>query len=131
MKKTEQDFRKKYIAIYFSQTELAQIVKSKNSTCEKTMSSYLRKIVLNKPVLVKYRNATGDDFLREMLELKKELKVLVNNYEQAVKKLLLLEKIPEFRSWLITYENSRVECLLKVEQIQLHVIQLYERWLQR
>jgi hypothetical protein len=91
----------------------------------------VRKVVLQNPVTVKYRNASADDFLRDMVELKKQLSALAGHYSEAVKKLQLLEKIPEFRTWLLTYENSRQAFQSKVSEIHLKVIQLYEQWLQK
>ena len=45
------------------------------------------KLCLQKPVTVKYRNQSADDFLQAMLELKKELSAIGNNYNQAVHKI--------------------------------------------
>ena len=54
---------------------------------------------------MKFRNQSADDFLKEMLVLKKELNGIGNNFNQAVHKLHLLDKIPEFRAWVIQYDG--------------------------
>jgi hypothetical protein len=131
MKKEEKDKRSIFVKIRVTATELAQLRKLQKQTTENTLSNYLRKVGLQKPVIVKYRNATADDFLREMLPLKKELNAIGNNYNQAVKKLHILEKIPEFRSWLLIYESSRKVLIEKVAEITSRVAQLYEQWLQK
>ena len=59
-----------------NQPEFQQLHKLKKQTRERTILNYLGKLALNKPVTVKYRNATGDDFLRDMLELRRELHAL-------------------------------------------------------
>ncbi|WP_206683265.1 plasmid mobilization protein, partial [Escherichia coli] len=71
-----------------------QLEKFQQKTTEKDTSSYLRKVALQKPVTVKYRNESADDFLLDMLNLKKELNAIGNNFNQAVHKLHILDKIP-------------------------------------
>jgi hypothetical protein len=131
MKKKESEVRRRMVVVRLNQEEFQQLQKFVEQTTETTISNYLRKVALGKPVLVKYRNASADDFLRDMLELKRELSALGNNYNQAVKKLHVLEKIPEFRSWLLIYEHARQALLQKVEQIHVRITRLYELWLQK
>ncbi len=78
---------------------------------------------------MKYRNQSADDFLKQMLELKKELNGIGNNFNQAVHKLHLLDKIPEFRRWVHQYDGSQKALVGKVEEIKLLMNQLYEQWL--
>ena len=86
---------------------------------------------MQKPVTVKYRNQSADDFLKQMLELKKELNGIGNNFNQAVHKLHILDKIPEFRDWIQQYDGLQKSLVSKVEEIKLKVSQLYEQWLQK
>jgi hypothetical protein len=131
MKKKESEVRKKMVVVRLNESEDQLLQKFVRQTTEKTVSNYLRKLALGKPVTVKYRNASADDFLRDMLELKKEISAIGNNYNQAVKKLHILEKIPEFRSWILMHEKDRMAFLTKVTQIQTRVQQLYDQWLQK
>lgn len=111
--------------------ELDQLTILQKKTTEKDISSYLRKISLQKPVTVKYRNESADDFLNDMLGLKRELNSIGNNFNQAVHKLHLLDKIPEFRSWLNEYNGLQKILINKVDEIKLRMNQLYEQWLQK
>ena len=131
MQKMETEVSRKMVVVRLNQSEYFQLRKFQAETTEKKISSYLRKLALQKPVIVKYRNTTGDEFLGDMLSLKKELHALGNNYNQAVRKLHMLEKIPEFRTWILIYESSRQAFLAKVQEIHLRVTQLYEQWLQK
>lgn len=131
VKKKEAEVRRRMVVVRLSESEFERLQYFQKMTTEATVSNYLRRVALSKPVVVKYRNATADDFLRDMLELKRELSALGNNYNQAVKKLHVLEKIPEFRSWLTVYEHARQAFLQKVEQIHLRITRLYELWLQK
>ncbi len=66
-----------------------------------------------------------------MLELKKELNGIGNNFNQAVHKLHILDKIPEFRVWVHQYDGLQNALVGKVEEIKLRMNQLYEEWLQK
>lgn len=108
--------------------ELNQVIALQQKTTEKDLSSYLRKVALQKPVVVYYRNQSADDVLKEMLAVKKELNAVGNNLNQAVHKLHILDKIPEFRSWIVQYEGLNKTLTEKAEEIRLRMNQLYEKW---
>jgi hypothetical protein len=129
MKKPENEVRNKMVVVRMNNTEFEKVENLRKKTTERYLSSYVRKLSLEKPVTVKYRNQSADDFLKEMLGLKKELNGIGNNFNQAVHKLHLLDKIPEFRVWVNQYEGLQKLLLNKVEEIKLKVNQLYEQWL--
>ena len=129
MKKEEKEVRKHIVKTRMNDAELNQLTILQRKTTERDISSYLRKVSLQKPVTVKYRNQSADDFLKQMLELKKELNGIGNNFNQAVHKLHLLDKIPEFRVWVNQYDGLQKTLVGKVEEIKLRMNQLYEQWL--
>ena len=90
-----------------NERELNQVKTRQQQTTERSLSEYIRKVSMQRPVIVKYRNQSADDFLKQMLELKKDLNGIGNNFNQAVHKLHLLDKIPEFREWIFQYENCK------------------------
>jgi len=129
MKKQESDLRKTLIQIYMNDAEVKMVKKYKEQTTERSLSAYMRKVSMQKPVTIKYRNQSADDFLKEMLELKQDLNAIGNKFNEAVHKLQLLDRIPEFRSWINHYESVQQSLMSKVEEIKLKVSQLYEQWL--
>ncbi len=129
MKKQENEVRNKMVVVRMNNTEFEKVENLRKKTTERYLSSYVRKLSLEKPVTVKYRNQSADDFLKEMLGLKKELNGIGNNFNQAVHKLHLLDKIPEFRVWVNQYDGLQKSLVSKVEEIKLKVNQLYEQWL--
>ncbi len=112
-------------------TEFEQAEKLRKQSTERNLSSYARKLFLQKPVIMKYRNQSADDFLKQMLELKRELNGIGNNFNQAVHKLHILDEIPEFRVWVNQYDGLQKALVGKVEEIKLLMNQLYEEWLQK
>jgi hypothetical protein len=92
------------------------------------LSDYIRRVLLKKPVVVKYRNQSADEFLSEMILLKKELNAIGNNFNQSVKKLHTLDDVPEFKSWIIQNETSKQILFNKINEIYNRMNQLYEIW---
>lgn len=121
---------KGWISFRVKPQEYEQINQNFSSTTCRKLSEYARKVLLNKPVVVKYRNQSADEFLSAMIPLKNELNAIGNNFNQAVKKLHTLNQISEFKMWLITYEEDRQKLLLKVDEIKTKINQIFERWLQ-
>ncbi len=129
MKKQEEEVRNKVLKVRMNESEKRQLKKLQGLSTERNVSNYVRKVSLQKPVIIKYRNQSADDFLRMMLELKKELNGVGNNFNQAVHKLHLLDKIPEFRVWINQYDGLQKTLLSNIEKIKLQMNQLYEEWL--
>lgn len=97
------------------------------TTCRK-LSEYARNVLLKKPVYVKYRNQSADDFLSDMILLKKELNAIGNNYNQSVKKLHTLDRDPEIKNWIAENKNAHEYFLQKTEQIFERMDQIYREW---
>ncbi len=129
MKKQESEVRKIFLKIRMNDDELKLLKKKQQQTTERSLSEYIRNVSMQKPVTVKYRNQSADDFLKQMVELKKDLNGIGNNFNQAVHKLHLLDKIPEFRVWVNQYDGLQKVLMNKVEEIKLRMNQLYEQWL--
>jgi hypothetical protein len=100
------------------------------TTCRK-LSEYARKVLLNKPVIVKYRNQSADDFLRDMIKLKNELNAVGNNFNQSVKRLHTLDKITEVKLWLSVTEPKINSLTNDIEEIKTRINQVYELWSQK
>ncbi len=122
--------RTRIVGIRLTPEEYAKIEKKwRTSTCRK-LSDYLRKVLFHKPIVTTYRDRSMDDFMAEMITLRKELNSMGNNFNQAVKRLHTLQKIDEFRSWLITYELERKVLFSKVDEIKKQIRKMAEKWLQ-
>jgi ribosomal protein L29 len=122
--------RKRTIGIRFTLKEYEQVEKKwKDTTCRK-LSEYLRKIIFSKPIVATYRNKSLDDLMTELIQLKKELNGVGNNFNQAVKKLHTLHQIAEFKQWIEMYDAQKNQLLNKVEEIKLVTEKIGEQWLQ-
>jgi len=129
--KEKQPPAKSWISFRVKPTEYAIIHGHFSKTTCRKLSEYARNVLLQKPVVIKIRNKSADELLTAMIQLKKELNAIGNNFNQAVHKLHLLDKIPEFRVWVQQYDGLQKILIIKVEEIKLRMNQLYEQWLQK
>ena len=127
MKKKENEVRGKMIVVRMNEKEYKLLEDFHQRSTHKYLSAYARKVLLQKPVIIKYRNQSADAFLKEMLVLTRELNAIGNNFNQAVNKLHMLDKIPEFRTWLLTYDNVQRELMRKIEEVRMRMDQLYKQ----
>jgi len=127
--KKENTNRTKWIHLRLTPSEM-QLLKSRfeKSLCPK-LSDFARKNLLGKPVVLKYRNQSVDDFIIEITRLRAELNGVGNNYNQAVKKLHTLQQIPDFRSWILSSQEEKKRLFESIEKIQTVVFKLAEKWL--
>jgi hypothetical protein len=124
------DIRNYWLTVRLSEQEHSHLQQYfRESTCRQ-LSDYVRKIVLNRPVNIKYRNVSVDDFLKEMLHLKKELNAIGNNFNQAVHKLHTLDRIPEFQQWILRTEQDKAILFTKIDTILSRLHELYLIWSQ-
>ncbi len=120
-----------WISFRVKPEEYSKIYKSFQQTTCRKLSEYTRKVLLNKPVVIKYRNQSADSFLEEMILLKNELSAIGNNYNQAVKRLHSLDTIDQMKSWLLVYDSTHKSFINKVEEIKERLNQIYELWSQK
>lgn len=73
MKDKENEVRHLILKVRMNPAEKKQLKKLQQLSTEKTVSNYVRKVALQKPVIVSYRNQSADDFLKDMLELTKQI----------------------------------------------------------
>ena len=102
--------------------------KFSNST-SRNLSDFVRKILLDKPITIKTRNQSLDDFMKEMVALRSELNAIGNNYNQVVKRLHSLRHIEEIRSWLLHNESTRQILINKIEEIKQKIYSISDQWL--
>lgn len=131
MKNTEKENRSLTLKIRVSSEEKKRMLVFLSRSTDKKLGTYLRKLGLQKPVTIRYRNESADQFLREMAELKKQLNGIGNNFNQAVHKLHTLDRIPEFRVWIQEQQSQHKLLISSIEKIRSRINQLYEQWLQK
>jgi hypothetical protein len=123
--------RSRWLTVRLSQEEEEKLRKFCNRTTARSLSEYARDVLLKEPVRVLYRNASADQFLSEMIGLKRELNSIGNNFNQAVHKLHTLDHDHQIKAWAMINESSKRMLLKKVDEIGEKLSQIYQLWLQK
>jgi MobC-like protein len=107
-----------------------QVLKSKltTTTCRQ-VSDYVRKVLFEKPITVKHRDQSMDDFMKELIAMRTELNALGNNFNQVVKKINSVKGVGEMEIWLPVAEGLQKELLQQIGKIQERINQFSEQWL--
>ncbi|MFC0773463.1 plasmid mobilization protein [Terrimonas alba] len=127
----KKQIRSRWLTIRLNETEEKKLNQFySRSTCN-ALSEYARDVLLKEPVHILYRNQSADDFLEEMILLKKELNAIGNNFNQAVHKLHTLDHVAEINAWAIVNEAGKKAFMKKLEEITGKMNQIYEQWSQK
>ena len=129
--KGKKQVRKGWLTVRLNEDEEKKLNKFFSRTTSGNLSEYARDVLLREPVNVIYRNQSADEFLTEMILLKKELNAIGNNFNQAVHKLHTLDHVPEIKAWAILNESSKKVFIKKVDEIKEKMNQIYQQWLQK
>jgi hypothetical protein len=122
---------RQWISFRLKPEEYSQIDRRWKETTCRNLSEYARKVLLSKPVVIRYRNQSADQFLSEMILLKKELNAIGNNFNQSVKRLHAMDKVTEIRSWAILNESTKRSFMNKIVEIENRLEQIYQLWSQK
>jgi hypothetical protein len=120
----------KWLHIRLKEDEYDRIQKKFKQSIDRKLSQYARKVLLNKPITVNYRNQSLDDFMHEMISLRNELNAIGNNLNQTVKRLHSLEDFDEIKIWLLLNETATQIITKKVTEIKEKIGQINDVWLQ-
>lgn len=123
--------RSGWLTIRLNEDEEKKLSKLYSKTTSNSLSEYARDVLLKEPVNVLYRNQSADEFLAEMILLKKELNAIGNNFNQAVHRLHTLDHFQEVKGWAIANEAGQKIFMKKVEEIQEKMNQIYLQWSQK
>jgi hypothetical protein len=126
--KQEQTKRDKWLTIRLTEAEYQQVERLTAQTTSTSLSEYGRKTVLGKPVIMRYRNQSLDDFMTDMLQLRNELGRIGTNFNQAVHRLHTLHILPEIQEWILINERDKTELFRQIETIKQKIAEAYNLW---
>ncbi|WP_281631621.1 plasmid mobilization protein [Flavobacterium luteolum] len=128
--KDEKKNRNRWLHLRLSEQEYKILQKYfAESLCPK-LSDFARKNLLQKPVVLKYRNESLDDLISELTRLRTVLNPIGNNFNQTVKKLHSLSQISDFKMWILSFETDKKKLFDSIEEIKLTIKNIAEKWLQ-
>jgi hypothetical protein len=105
MEKTE---KKRFISIRLTEAEFQKVQRLMGSSACQSQTEYAKKVLTNKPVVMKVRDQSKDDLLECLINIKNKLALLE---DQAAEKCgpQLLEEIIEAR---VTLQKMYTQCSL-------------------
>lgn len=124
----QQNNRSRIVGLRLTHSEYDKVQQSFEHTTCKKLSDYIRQVLLNKPTVVTYRNTSVDDFMAEMVLLRKELNAMGNNLNQVVRKLNMLSSSEAMVLLLSAYESQRLTLKNQVEKINAVVEKVALLW---
>jgi len=95
------------------------------SNCRK-LSDYARRVLMEKPVVIYYRNASAEEFLVSARAMVKQLNGIGNNFNQAVHKLHTLDTDRQFREWYLAWNIGRQTLQNRMDEIKELLQKIYE-----
>lgn len=126
----EKSNRIRIIALRLTDIEYSDLERSWKASTSRKLSEYIRKCIFRKQIVTTYRNRSLDEFMEEMILLRKELNAIGNNFNQSVKKLHTIQNASEFKPWMLGYELEKKIIFNKIEEIKNRINQIAEVWLQ-
>jgi hypothetical protein len=117
--------RSRQFSFVVNETEYRMIEKLfASSTCQ-SINDYARSVALQKPVVVKIRNESAENFLLAMIPLKNQLENCASHFSYAAIKLQRLESIPAIKAWCEEPQHSPVLLLSHIEALRQLMNQYY------
>ncbi|HVB02908.1 MAG TPA: hypothetical protein VNE41_04230 [Chitinophagaceae bacterium] len=123
----EQDAKRNCcIAAKMSRQEYEEVNRYLKKTTCRTLSDYVRKVLLNHPVTVNYRNRSADEVLEELIRMKNELAALGSQFSRSVEKMRSMEQPAEIKAWILLNEQDKETIFGQMAEIKSRMHQLYE-----
>lgn len=118
----------KWIHIRLSPAEYKIIKKHREKSTCRSLSHYLRNVLLDRPLVTTYRNLSQDDMIKQIAVLNEELNAIGNNLNQVTKRLHTLRP-SESVSWGAQFSIQAETILSQIAQVKEAVRKIAERWL--
>nr|WP_130855605.1 plasmid mobilization relaxosome protein MobC [Olivibacter jilunii] len=118
------------IHVRMAEKEYRQLQLKWRRTTFRKLSEYVRAKLLDKAIVTTYRNRSLDDFMREMVLLRKELNSIGNNFNQAIHKLHMSDTDEELKIWHAVFRKDRQTMLRHTEKIKEKINSIADIWLQ-
>ncbi|MEJ2881395.1 plasmid mobilization protein [Pedobacter sp. GR22-6] len=122
--------RTQWMHIRLTPKELEKLRKRCNATTSRDMSSYIRNVLLSKPVTVITRSQSMDQFIEELIFLRNELSAIGSNVNQQAKKINSIPEHPDLKLIMTSFRILKVQVDGKITHIKDRLNQFADQWLQ-
>lgn len=122
--------RLRYVGLRFTREEFEKIDELKSKSTTKELSEFIRKCVFDKPITIRQRNASLDDFMQQMILLKNEFSAIGNNFNQAVRLLNTFKEYGQVEEFMQKFSLVETELKANADAIQDKINKIADEWLQ-
>ncbi len=128
--KEKRNNKTKMIFVRLEEAEYDTLISRQKKTTERNLSAYIRKILAGKPMIKSVQNESLREVIVTLSLLQKDLNGIGNNYNQMVKRLHTIDRIPEIKAWMQTYLNERQHILDATITLKECLDKTAQKWLQ-
>lgn len=121
--------RSEWLHIRLTPDELKTISGNHQRTTSRELSAFARKRLLEEPLTYYTRNASLDEGLQELVQLRKELNAIGNNLNQQTKKLNSFTVAPGLSMMVESLKPVREQVNKQLTEINNAINQLAKLWL--
>jgi hypothetical protein len=127
----ENENRSKWIKIRLKPSEEELLNKRYKKSTFQNLSEYGRACILGEPVTIIHRDKSMDEVLEELALLRRELNLVGNNLNQAVRNINSAHGFPDTRLWmnLLTIISGKLEP--SINQIKERMNKYADLWSQK
>lgn len=122
--------RTRIVVLYLLPDEYIKLEAAWKKTTIRRWSEYLRTLIFAKPVTGYVRNRSLDEFMAEMVLLRKELNAIGVNFNKAVHRLQTLGRLPQVQHWMQRFDDDKQVLFAKADEIRLKINSISDQWLQ-
>ncbi|MES2378470.1 MAG: plasmid mobilization relaxosome protein MobC [Bacteroidota bacterium] len=127
---TKDTGRKRIIGLRLTGDEFGELEKNWQQSTVKKLSEYVRRILFGKRITVYSRSKSLDEFVAELVVLKRELNAIGVNFNQAVHRLNMLDHSSQMQVWVERFFRDRDRFFEVVNEVQGKINSVSEQWLQ-
>ena len=124
----KQPSRTKWLTVRMTGEEYQAVEELCRQSACGSLSEYARKTLMGKPVILRYRNQSLDDFMTGMVSLQKELKTIGANFNQAVRRLHTLKHMADLHQWILLNEQDKTRVFRQIDAIFSIITKAYQLW---
>ena len=130
--RTKTNNPKKYHHVYLGipTAEYIEIENNyKKSTC-RSLSEYIRNIIIHNPITIRYRDQSLEDLIEEIVLLNDHMKQAKDIGHQVLKKIKSDQQISQYKLLLTDFQNTIIHLDKRIEEIKIQIEKIVEKWSQ-
>lgn len=122
--------RSRIVGVRFTNEEFQKLQEKSRHSTTPQLSEFIRRCVFDKPIVIKHRNQSLDEFMAMLMELRKELNAIGNNFNQSVRQINTFKDVQAVQHFAQSYATDRDELFNRVDRIEERIHQIADLWLQ-